>query len=137
MMIHEQNRTTPRQIDFLAPDEIFVFGSNLRGRHQGGAALFAMRHFGAIWGIGIGRQGMSYAIPTMQGGTHTIKPYVDQFIRYAEHHPELRFLVTEIGCGIAGFSPLEIAPLFRAAKNVKNIYLPASFWQILNDANIA
>ena len=108
----------------LAPGEIFVFGSNLRGMHGGGAAYAAYRYFGAIMGQGVGLQGRSYAIPTMQGGVETIKPYVDEFIEFAKQHAELTFLVTRIGCGIAGFSDYEIAPLFKEAHNVDNIVLP-------------
>ena len=67
----------------------------------------------------------------MQGGPETIKPYVDEFIAFAKAHPELRFLVTEIGCGIAGFTPSQIAPLFAGAADVPNILLPARFWDVL------
>ena len=120
----EQKRTTPEIIKVLAPGEIFVFGSNLRGMHGGGAAYAAYHNFGAIMGQGVGLQGRSYAIPTMQGGVETIKPYVDEFIEFAKQHAELTFLVTRIGCGIAGFSDYEIAPLFKEAHNVDNIVLP-------------
>ena len=75
-------------------------------------------------GQGVRMQGQSYAIPTMQGGTETIRPYVDEFIRFAADHPQLTFLVTRIGCGIAGFTDDEIAPLFADAHNVENIVLP-------------
>ena len=122
-------RITPGHISELANGEIFVFGSNLAGQHGGGAALAAYRKFGAIWGQGVGLQGQSYAIPTMQGGLETIKPYVDQFIEFAKMHPEMRFLVTRIGCGIAGFTDSEIAPLFKDAITIDNIYLPKEFWQ--------
>ncbi|MBR4591257.1 MAG: transcriptional regulator, partial [Bacteroidaceae bacterium] len=108
-------------------------GSNLQGNHAGGAARIARLHFGAEMGNGVGPQGQSYAIPTMQGGVETIKPYVDEFIDYAIRHPEQHFLVTPIGCGIAGFTPSEIAPLFEKAKNIENISLPESFWSIIND----
>ena len=120
----EQKRTTPDRITELQPNEIFVFGSNLSGMHGGGAALIAYRKFGAIWGQGVGLQGQSYGIPTMQGGVETIKPYVDEFIVFAKAHAELTFLVTRIGCGIAGFTDSEIAPLFQAAHDVENIVLP-------------
>ena len=120
----EKKRTTPAFIQELAPGEIFVFGSNLRGMHGGGAAYVAYRKFGAIMGQGVGLQGQSYAIPTMQGGVETIKPYVDEFIAFAKEHPELTFLVTRIGCGIAGFSDSEISPLFEKAHNLQNIVLP-------------
>ena len=124
-------RETPNRITTLQKNEIFVFGSNLRGMHVGGAARIAMDSFGAIMGQGVGLQGQSYAIPTMQGGVETIKPYVDEFIEFAKQHPELKFLVTRIGCGIAGFHDEEIAPLFVAAVDVPNIYLPKSFWRVL------
>ena len=75
-------------------------------------------------GQGVGLQGRSYAIPTMQGGVETIKPYVDEFIAFAKEHPELTFLVTRIGCGIAGFKDSQIAPLFEAAHDIENIILP-------------
>lgn len=124
----EQNgagtRTTPEFITSLQPNEIFVFGSNLRGMHGGGAARIAHQKFGAIMGQGVGLQGQSYAIPTMQGGVETIKPYVDEFIEFAKEHQDLTFLVTRIGCGIAGFTDEEISPLFEAAHDVNNIILP-------------
>lgn len=125
-------RIAPDRIAELRDDEIFVFGSNLAGMHGGGAARMACRCFGAVWGQGVGLQGRSYAIPTMQGGVETIRPYVDEFIDFARRHPHLKFLVTEIGCGIAGFTPEEIAPLFAAAVLVENIWLPARFWEVLN-----
>lgn len=118
---------TPDAIDSLKSDEVFVFGSNLHGHHGGGAARAARKKFGAIWGQGVGLQGQSYAIPTMQGGVETIKPYVDQFIDFAREHTELFFYVTRIGCGIAGFKDSDIAPLFKDAMDVHNICLPESF----------
>lgn len=125
-----KKRISSCRITHLAPNEVFVFGSNLQGRHGGGAAHMAYEHFGAVWGKGVGLFGQSYAIPTMQGGVETIKPYVDEFIQFAIEHNELDFLVTEIGCGIAGFSPEEIAPLFVkvVVDDIKNIYLPESFY---------
>lgn len=118
---------TPERITELKENEIFVFGSNLAGSHGGGAALLAYNRFGAIWGQGVGLQGQSYGIPTMHGGVEVIKPYVDEFIEFAKQHPELKFLVTKIGCGIAGFTIEEIAPLFRDALDVENIILPKDF----------
>ena len=120
-------RFTPEMITSLAENEIFVFGSNLAGAHGGGAARMAYRRFGAVWGIGVGLTGRTYAIPTMQGGVDTIKPYVDQFIAFAREHRQLTFLVTRIGCGIAGFSDRDIAPLFAQAIEVENIILPKEF----------
>ena len=124
-----QNRITPEFIRSLKRNEIFVFGSNLHGMHGGGAARIAVEKFGAIMGQGVGLQGQSYAIPTMQGGPNTILPYVEKFIDFAKQHPELTFLVTKIGCGIAGFTPREIAPLFAGAVDVENIHLPMDFWK--------
>ena len=120
-------RIAPDFITELSMCEIFVFGSNLEGLHMGGAARIAYEKFGAIWGQGVGLQGQSYAIPTMQGGVENIKPYVDQFIDFAKEHTELFFYVTRIGCGIAGFKDRDIAPLFRKAIGVENICLPKSF----------
>ena len=119
-----QKRTTPEFITELQQGEIFVFGSNLSGMHGGGAALVAYRKFGAVWGQGVGLQGQSYGIPTMQGGVETIRPYVDEFIQFAGEHPELTFLVTRIGCGIAGFTDDEISPLFKKAHSIEKIVLP-------------
>ena len=119
-----QKRTTPEFITELQQGEIFVFGSNLSGMHGGGAALVAYRKFGAVWGQGVGLKGQSYGIPTMQGGVETIRPYVDEFIQFAGEHPELTFLVTRIGCGIAGFTDDEISPLFKKAHSIENIVLP-------------
>ena len=124
-------RTSAGRIEQLAENEIFVFGSNLAGMHGGGAARLARLKWGAVMGQGVGLQGRTYAIPTMQGGPETIKPYVDEFIAFAKAHPGLRFLVTEIGCGIAGFTPSQIAPLFAGAADVPNILLPARFWDVM------
>lgn len=118
---------TPERISELKANEIFVFGSNLSGMHGGGAARLAYNRFGAIWGQGVGLQGQSYAIPTMHGGVDAIRPYVDEFIEFAKAHPELKFFVTKIGCGIAGFTIKEIAPLFSNALDVGNIILPQEF----------
>lgn len=126
-----KERVTPDFINQLRDHEIFVFGSNLGGMHGGGAARAAVNKFGAIWGQGVGLQGQSYAIPTMQGGVETIQPYVDEFIDFARNHPEYIFLVTRIGCGIAGFDDSEIAPLFHDAKDITNIHLPREFWQYI------
>lgn len=131
-------RTTPENIDVLNGSECFVFGSNFSGIHGGGAARLAYDKFGAIWGQGIGLQGDTYAIPTKDYGIKRtlrideIKPYVDEFIEYARMTPQNTFLVTQIGCGLAGYEPKDIAPLFKEAKDIHNIHLPESFWTILN-----
>lgn len=122
---------TPEHISELTDNEIFVFGSNLAGAHGGGAARLAYKRFGAIWGNGMGLQGQSYAIPTMQGGVETIRPYVDDFIKFAKEHKQFTFLVTRIGCGIAGFRDEDIAPLFKEAEDVANIILPKEFVEII------
>jgi hypothetical protein len=122
---------TPDRISELKPDEIFVFGSNLSGFHGGGAARVACDRFGAVWGQGVGLQGQCYAIPTMQGGVETIAPYVDEFIDFAGRHPQYKFLVTRIGCGIAGFRDEEIAPLFHRAIDVENVILPREFVEVI------
>lgn len=121
-------RTTPEKIDELGYNEVFVFGSNKDGLHMGGAARAAKLKFGAIWGIGEGLQGKSYAIPTMDGLVETAKS-VNRFIDFAINHNNLRFYVTPIGCGVAGYKPYQIAPFFRKAITVKNIYLPEVFWE--------
>ena len=100
--------------------EIFVFGSNLAGRHGKGAALYAKKHKGAIYGKGEGRQGESYAIPTKDDRLQArsiddIADSIVDFIEYALRHPELTFRVTPVGCGLAGFRREQIKPLFEAA----------------------
>lgn len=127
----KKQRIAQDRITELKENEVFVFGSNLEGSHGGGAAAIAAKQFGAIWGQGVGLQGNSYGIPTMHGGIEEIKPYVDEFIEFAKQHPNLKFLVTRIGCGIAGFTEEEMAPLFADAVSVENIYLPDTFWEII------
>lgn len=108
----------------LADDEVFVFGSNASGVHGGGAARIAYEKFGAEWGQGHGHHGQSYAIDTMSG-LGVLHEEVARFLDYARRHPELRFLVTPIGTGIAGYRSDEIAPLFAGAPG--NVVLPAEF----------
>lgn len=123
---------TPEFITELKSNEVFVFGSNLQGMHAGGAARIACEKFGAVWGQGVGMQGHSYAIPTMQGGVETIEPYVEEFMDYAFRHRELTFLVTRIGCGIAGFTAQQIAPLFLKVIDLENVILPKDFVEIMH-----
>lgn len=122
------NRITPPVVNILKENEIFVFGSDLRGIHCGGTAYQALRSFGAQLGKGVGPQGRCYAIPTIVGGLQNIQPYITDFIHYTMIHPKQTFLVTPIGCGIAGFTPQEIAPLFHRAIGIDNIHLPQEFW---------
>lgn len=124
---------TPENITTLGEDEVFVFGSNLAGIHAGGAAKVARERFGAVMGQGVGLQGQSYAIPTMQGGVETIKPYVDEFIELAREWDQTTFYVTRIGCGIAGFKDEEIAPLFAEALKLYNVRLPESFVKVIEN----
>ena len=123
-------RVTPQHIRHLGENEIFVFGSNANGYHRGGAAAFAMDEFGAVWGQGEGLQGKSYAIPTMEG-MDLLRESVNRFTAFADQHQELRFLVTMIGCGSAGYSPREIAPLFKGCIGLENVALPLEFWNVL------
>lgn len=126
-----KNRISAEKIVSLAENEIFVFGSNLAGFHRGGAARTALEKFGAVWGAGVGLHGKSYAIPTMHGGVEAIKPYVDEFLKFASARQDLRFLVTRVGCGIAGFSEREIAPLFAPSVSLENVLLPEGFWAVI------
>lgn len=130
-------RVTPDEITKLGETEIFVFGSNQNGRHGKGAAKTALG-WGAKWGQAEGLQGRTYGIPTKDASIRRtlrldeISPYVDRFIEFAKESPDLIFLVTEIGCGLAGYKPKDIAPLFEKAVDVENIYLPAKFWHKLS-----
>ena len=123
-------RVTPQLIRQLGENEIFVFGSNANGYHRGGAAAFAMREFGAVWGQGEGLQGQSYAVPTTEG-MNQLREAVNRFMAFADQHQELRFLVTMIGCGNAGYSPRDIAPLFKGCIDLENVALPIEFWNVL------
>ena len=131
------SRVTPHHVDELREGQIFVFGSNVHGEHNGGAARLAMEKFGAVFGQGEGLQGRSYAIAVTNLPVEKKLPLeiiageVEEFIRFADHNPEMTFLVTRIGCGAAGFSDEEIAPLFAKAYSLPNVYLPAEFWKVL------
>ena len=116
------------RIETLAPGEIFVFGSNASGAHGGGAARFAYDRFGAVWGQGEGLQGQSYGIDTMSG-LSVFEEQAGRFLAFASAHPELRFLVTEVGCGIAGYTPDQVAGFFADASD--NVVLPASFTAVI------
>ena len=123
-------RITPDMITRLAPNEVFVFGSNSKGLHYGGAAKAAYENFGAIIGQGNGLQGKSYGIDSMSG-LGVMSERVKEFYEFAKAHPEKHFLVTPIGCGIAGYSEADVAPLFEICRDLKNVSLPASFWDII------
>jgi hypothetical protein len=123
-------RIASDRIAELGENEIFVFGSNIHGAHGGGAARYAHQKFGAEWGVGEGLTGRTYALPTMEGDA-SLKQAVEHFIACAKAHPEFTFLVTAVGCGIAGYTPDEVAPLFREAASLENVYLPLVFWEVL------
>ena len=127
-----QRRITPENIISLERNEIFVFGSNREGQHLGGAARFAREKFGAQMGVGEGYQGDCYAIPTMEG-LDNLHAAVDRFIQEARGNEQFTYLVTAIGCGIAGYTPRDVAPFFLPAQYVFNIHLPASFWQVIHE----
>lgn len=128
--IIDGHRVANDHITKLGENEIFVFGSNIQGAHGGGAAWFAHKAFGAEWGVGEGLTGRTYALPTMEGAA-SLQKAVNNFIACAKQHPELTFLVTAIGCGIAGYTPNEVAPLFKEATSLENVFLPQVFWEVL------
>jgi len=131
---------TPDYIDTLLTGQIFVFGSNALGYHTGGASGTARKKFGAIWGQAEGLQGQSYAIPVDYGKNvrkdKEVKEAVDRFITFAKEHPELFFLVTRVGCGIAGYHDDEMAQFFIDALELKNVSLPKSFVEALNGGSV-
>ena len=127
---HPESRITPDHITRLGTNEIFVFGSNEHGLHYGGAAKVAYEMFGAIMGQGNGLQGKSYGIDSMSG-LSIMGERVKEFCEFAKAHPEKHFLVTPIGCGIAGYSEADVAPLFEICRDLKNVSLPAAFWDII------
>lgn len=124
------DRVTPSRIKRLKDGEVFVFGSNPEGIHSGGAARYAHKNFGAEMGRGEGHSGDSYAIPTT-GDAQLLEQAVARFSDYATQHPETRFLVTAIGCGNAGYTPAQIAPMFRQCVTLENVALPSEFWDAL------
>lgn len=131
-----ENRTTPESIKILKLNEIFVFGSNQGGKHGKGAAITALG-WGARYGQASGLQGRTYGIPTKDNtvrrvlSVSEIKPYIDEFIEFATNNSQLTFLVTEIGCGLSGYKPKDIGPLFINALEVVNIHLPKRFWRYI------
>lgn len=143
-MEEEYKGFTPDYIDTLLPRQVFVFGSNALGYHTGGASGTARKKFGAVWGQAEGLQGQSYAIPVDYGKNvrkdNEVKAAVDRFIAFAKAHLELFFLVTRVGCGIAGYHDEEMAQFFIDALELKNVSLPRSFVEELtgrgNDYNM-
>lgn len=131
---------TPDYIDRLLPKQVFVFGSNVLGYHTGGASGTARKKFGAVWGQAEGLQGQSYAIPVDFGKgvrkDNEVRSAVDRFITFAKEHSELFFLVTRVGCGIAGYHDDEMAQFFKEALDLKNVSLPKSFVDALGDGEI-
>ena len=125
------DRVSPDWIEWLADDEIFVFGSNILGFHDGGASERALYRFDAIYGQPEGIQGSSYAIPTDGVMYYDLKSHVLRFIEYAREHPDKKFLLTKIGCGTAGYEVTQSAPFFRDAVDLPNVLLPLDFWKIL------
>jgi hypothetical protein len=123
----DKSRITPKFVTELHENEIFVFGSNINGNHEGGASAYAVSHFGAVNGQAEGLQGQSYAIPTEGVTEKELYNAICRFCNFAAQHPELTFYVTAIGCGKAGFSPYAIAPMFRDAMKLKNVKLPMEF----------
>jgi hypothetical protein len=122
------HRITPAHVTSLREGQIFVFGSNADGIHDGGAALVALTRFGAVAGQAEGLQGQSYGIITTED-FGTLERSVIEFLRFARVHPELTFLVTAIGCGTAGHSPSEMARFFVPAMDMENVWLPEVFWR--------
>jgi hypothetical protein len=134
-MIEQNHRhTSPDDIRSLAANECFVFGSNEAGRHGSGAAKTALK-WGAVYGQGHGHFGQTYALPTKDYYVKTldleaIAIYVDRFFRYIRLRPDLIFLVSAVGCGLAGYQPSDIAPLFLKRELPDNVWLPQSFWDV-------
>ena len=125
------HHVSPDQINFLQSEDIFVFGSNKDGLHYGGAANFAFTHFGAEWGVGEGITGKCYALPTMEG-EDAFEAAVQRFTEWAKQDPDHNYQVSAVGCGIAGYDPSDIAPMFLEAASLPNVYLPQSFWDELD-----
>lgn len=132
MGVRINNRpTTPENVTALEPNEIFVFGSNEAGRHGAGAAKTAHDLFGAEYGVGEGPTGRCYAIPTLNGELKKLRPerltvYVNRFVMFAKEHPELRFLLTRVGCGLAGLREKDMIELFKSTS--VNVIKPAGWY---------
>lgn len=131
-----QKRTTPQLVSGLQPGYVFVFGSNTLGVHGRGAAVDAL-HFGAKHGVGEGHEGNTYALPTKGSDfrkslpLQTLQTHVNKFVSYAKNNPQLTFLVTPVGTGLAKYSPQQVAPLFFDAVYLRNVHLPPQFWKVI------
>lgn len=123
----EESRIAPDFIDRLGNADVFVFGSNIHGQHHEGASLYALEHFGAINGQAEGMQGRCYAIPTEGNTFEELEQAIERFSDYVVTHPHVRFMLSAIGCGAAGYSVEQIAPLFRQAYSFGNVYVPEHF----------
>jgi len=132
----ECRRVASDNITELNWEQVFVFGSNKDGQHYGGAANYAHHRFGAEWGVGEGRTGSCYALPTMEG-FESMAEAVQRFTRWAEEDRQHIYLVTPVGCGIAGYTPDEVAPLFLEAAALGNVYLPQSFWDVIKRMKVS
>ena len=124
--------TAAKNIGPILPEEqIFVFGSNMDGYHNGGAAAFACEHYGAKIGVSEGLMEQSYALPSVTGHLYEFKNHIDNFISFAKKHPEREFVLTRVGCGSAFWSDKDIAPLFKKAVNLPNVYFPLEWQKVL------
>jgi len=133
-----KTRITPEELTSkdIGELDVFVFGSNESGIHGSGAARFANKELDAKWGIGFGNTGDCFAIPTKDWDVKVlpldvIQFYINRFIASTKMYPQLRYYVTKVGCGLAGYTPAQIAPLFKDAVDLENIYLPQEFWDVL------
>lgn len=138
-MENNKLRVTQEDMGTLEENQIFVFGSNESGIHGAGAAAYAQKHFGAAYGMGFGPSGNTFAIPTKDWKItplplDVIEHYVKRFIAYTKDRSNvgMDFMVTRIGCGLAGFTPEQIAPFFKECRNQPNIYLPQDFHDVLD-----
>lgn len=129
----EEERVASNPIERLSNEEVFVFGSNIHGQHNGGDALYALEHFGAINGQAEGPQGRCYAIPTVGNSFEDLKAAVERFNEYVVKHPYVKFMLTAIGCGASGYGVEQIAPLFRQAYSFGNVYVPIQFMPYMSN----
>lgn len=142
-MEEKQLRVTPEDMGELSKNQVFVFGSNEAGIHGAGAAFYASKKFGAHLGLGFGFAGRSFAIPTkdwevMPLPLPVIEFYVKRFIAFTRKYGQSwEFMVTKVGCGLAGFTPEQIAPFFKDCRNQKNIWLPQDFHDVLDGTYVA